>query len=134
MPMSGLSAQPAVKIIARHGELPLETLFELCEQVARVGVLPTTSGMQFIEISAAGVSKASTLELLAAEHGFTADEVLAFGDSANDREMLGWAGHGVALANGTAPALATADEIAPANTDDGVAVVIERLLACGGRF
>ena len=134
VPMSGLSAQPAVKIIARHGELPLETLFELCEQVARVGVLPTTSGMQFIEISAAGVSKASTLELLAAEHGFTADEVLAFGDSANDREMLGWAGHGVAVANGTAPALATADEIAPANTDDGVAVVIERLLACGGRF
>ena len=134
VPMSGLSAQPAVKIIARHGELPLETLFELCEQVARVGVLPTTSSMQFIEISAAGVSKASTLELLAAEHGFTADEVLAFGDSANDREMLGWAGHGVALANGTAPALATADEIAPANTDDGVAVVIERLLACGGRF
>ena len=85
-------------------------------------------------MSAAGVSKATTLELLAAEHGFTADEVLAFGDSANDREMLDWAGHGVAVANGTAPVLAVADEIAPANTDDGVAVIIERLLACGGRF
>lgn len=82
----------------------------------------------------AGFLGSPRMNFLAAEHGFTADEVLAFGDSANDREMLDWAGHGVAVANGTAPVLAVADEIAPANTDDGVAVIIERLLACGGRF
>lgn len=123
-----LSAQPAVKMVARHGELELESLFELCEEVAYVGILPTTSGVPFIEMSAAGVSKASTLELLAAERGIAPDEVMVFGDSANDVAMIEWAGHGVAVANATAAALAAADEIAPANTDDGVARVIERVL------
>ncbi len=128
VPLSRLKAEPAVKMVARHRDLDIETLFELCKQIAYVGILPTTSGVPFIEISAAGVSKASTLKTLATEHGIASDEVLAFGDSANDIEMISWAGHGVAVANGTAAALAAADEIAPANTDDGVAEVIERVL------
>lgn len=123
-----LSAQPAVKMVARHGELELEALYEYCEQVAYVGILPTTSGVPFIEISASGVSKASTLELLAAEYGIAPHEVLAFGDSANDVEMIRWAGHGVAVATGTDDALAAADEIARPSTEDGVALVIERVL------
>lgn len=126
--LTELVVRPAVKLVARHSELDLDELLARCEQAAGAGVLPTTSGVPFIEMSAAGVSKASTLDLLAAERGISAGEVLAFGDSANDVEMIRWAGHGVAMANGVTDALAAADEIAPANTHEGVAVVIERLL------
>jgi hydroxymethylpyrimidine pyrophosphatase-like HAD family hydrolase len=46
--------------------------------------------------------------------------------------MLRFAGLGVAMANANEHTRALADEIAPSNADDGVAVVIERLLAARG--
>lgn len=126
-----LTQLPAVKVVVRHAELELDDLFARCEQAAHVGVLPTTSGVPFIELSAAGVSKATTCEVLAHQRGITAEQVMVFGDSANDKEMISWAGHGVAMANGRSDVHAVADEIAPPNTADGVAVVIERVLSSG---
>jgi Cof subfamily protein (haloacid dehalogenase superfamily) len=82
-----------------------------------------------LEVAAIGVSKASTLAELAAERGIRAAEVVAFGDMPNDVPMLRWAGRGYAMADGHPEALAAADEIAPPCGDDGVAQVLERLLA-----
>lgn len=126
--LADLAVHPAVKLVARHAELDTDELFIRCDQVAAAGVLPTTSGVPFVEMSAAGVSKASTLGLLAAERGIETEEVLVIGDSANDVEMIRWAGRGVAMANAVPEVLAVADEVAPANTADGVAVIIERIL------
>jgi hydroxymethylpyrimidine pyrophosphatase-like HAD family hydrolase len=44
----------------------------------------------------------------------------------NDVPMLRWAGHGVAMGNAHPDARAAADEVTAANTDDGVARVLER--------
>ena len=52
---------------------------------------------------------------------------MAFGDHITDASMVAWAGHGVAVANAHPAALAVADEVAPANDEDGVAVVLERI-------
>ncbi len=82
-----------------------------------------------LEVSAIGVSKASTLATLVAERGLTAEDVVAFGDMPNDVAMLRWAGRGVAVADGHREAIGAADEVAPACADDGVARVLERLLA-----
>jgi hypothetical protein len=41
---------------------------------------------------------------------------------------LAWAGHGVAVANAAPAALAAADEVTASNEEDGVALVLERLL------
>ena len=54
--------------------------------------------------------------------------MVAFGDELNDVEMIAWAGHGVAMGNAADVAKDAADEIAPTNDEDGVAVVLERLL------
>jgi hydroxymethylpyrimidine pyrophosphatase-like HAD family hydrolase len=43
--------------------------------------------------------------------------------------MLGWAGTGVAVANAQQSVLDIADEVIPSNVDDGVAVLLERILA-----
>jgi Cof subfamily protein (haloacid dehalogenase superfamily) len=82
-----------------------------------------------LEIGPFGVSKASTLALLAAERGLTAADVVAFGDMPNDIPMLRWAGRGYAMADGHPDAITAADAVAPPCAEDGVAQVLEALLA-----
>jgi Cof subfamily protein (haloacid dehalogenase superfamily) len=82
-----------------------------------------------LEIAAVGVSKASTLALLAEQQGLGPQDVVAFGDMPNDVPMLQWAGLGVAVGDAHPEALAAASLVAPACLDDGVAQVVERLLA-----
>ena len=53
---------------------------------------------------------------------------MAFGDNNNDLEMLAWAGLGVAMGNAVPAALEVADEVTLHHDDDGVAIVVERLL------
>lgn len=88
------------------------------------------TGGSMLEISALGVSKASTLAHLVADRGFTARDVVAFGDMPNDVAMLQWAGRGYAMADGHPDAIAAADDLAPPCAEDGVAQVLERLLGC----
>lgn len=100
------------------------------EQIRREvpGLALTSSGSDNIEIMAAGVSKGYGLQLLGAALKIPRQAMLAFGDSANDLEMLTYAGTGVAM--GTAPAAvkAAAARVAAATCDqDGVASVIEEL-------
>jgi len=46
----------------------------------------------------------------------------------NDIELLRWAGLGVAVANAHPSLIEAADEVTASNDDDGVAIVVERLL------
>ena len=48
--------------------------------------------------------------------------------TSRDVAMVAWAGHGVAVANAHPAVLEVADEVAASNDDDGVAIVLERLL------
>jgi hydroxymethylpyrimidine pyrophosphatase-like HAD family hydrolase len=84
---------------------------------------------RLLEIGATGVTKATTLALLAAEHGLGPDDVVAFGDMPNDVPMLRWAGRGYAMGGGHPEAIAAADAVAPPCDEDGVAQVLESLLA-----
>ena len=85
----------------------------------------------YIEIMPEGVDKGRSLARLAALLGLAPDEVVAFGDGQNDVPMLTFAGAGYAMANACGEALACTPNIAPPNTEDGVAQVIERYLAEG---
>ncbi len=123
-----LARETAVKLIAHHPDMPTETLLEVAQTVVGNTALATYSGVGFIEISAAGIHKAWALEKLCARLGIRAEEVVAFGDMPNDLEMLAWAGRGVAVANAHPTVLQQAREITASNVEDGVAVVLERLL------
>ena len=72
------------------------------------------------------VSKAVGLAIYAKKHGFSCDEVMVFGDTSNDIEMLEHCGWGVCMANGTADALAIAKDIALSNDEDGVGHYIKK--------
>ena len=63
----------------------------------------------FLEIASPTATKARALQILGARLGFTALDVLAFGDSYNDIDMLAWAGTGVAVEGAPLEVLAAAD-------------------------
>lgn len=86
------------------------------------------AGIDAAEITVAGTDKATALTWLVEHLGCAAADVVAFGDNVNDHGMLRWAGWGVAVANAEPATRAAADEVTAANDDDGVAVVVERLL------
>ena len=122
--------RPAAKLLARHPTMGCDELLELGTAVLGSDVVVTASSTDaLLEIAAAGVTKATGLASLAERAGVPAAEVVAFGDMPNDLPMLAWAGHSVAVANAHPSVLAAADEVAPSNDDDGVAQVLERLIA-----
>jgi hydroxymethylpyrimidine pyrophosphatase-like HAD family hydrolase len=84
--------------------------------------------MRIVELSAPGVHKAAGVAAAARLLGRDPADVLAFGDAPNDVEMLMAAAWGVAMGNGHPDVVAIADEQTASNDDDGVAVVLERLL------
>nr|WP_280487450.1 HAD family hydrolase [Nocardia farcinica] len=79
-----------------------------------------------VELSAPGVTKASGLRTVAQRLGVEPDTLITFGDMPNDVPMLELAGHGVAMANAHAEAIAAANEVTTTNSEDGVARVLER--------
>ncbi len=127
-PLQEILDHDTVKLLARHEDHDPEHFWVAVEEA--VGHLVTTTWSSvgaLVEISAAGVTKASTLELLCDELGVSRDEVVAFGDMPNDTAMLAWAGTAYAMANAHPSVLELADRTAPANEDDGVAAVLEGL-------
>ena len=87
-------------------------------------VVTWSSTTALLEISAPGVTKASTLAQVAAELGVEAADVIAFGDMPNDLPMLTWAGTSYAMADAHPSVVAAADHLAPGHDDDGVAQVL----------
>ena len=124
-PLEELVTGPAVKLLARHEELGAQDYWDLAEEAIGEQVTITwSSASTLLEISAFGVTKATTLALLAEELGVDAVDVLAFGDMPNDLPMLAWAGTPYAMANAHPSVLAAVDHVAPSNDEDGVAQVL----------
>jgi Cof subfamily protein (haloacid dehalogenase superfamily) len=124
-----LIVAPLTKLLVHHRLHGSEQLAQVTERVIGARATVTHSGAGFVEISAAGVTKASAIEALCVKLGIARAEVIAFGDMPNDLPMMRWAGRCVAVANAHADVLGCADEISPSNDDDGVAVLMERILS-----
>jgi len=124
-PLAELVTGPVVKLLARHEELDPQAYWDAAEEAIGDDVTITWSSTStLLEISAFGVTKATTLALLADELGVPAEDVLAFGDMPNDLPMLAWAGSPYAMANAHQSVLAAVDRVAPSNDEDGVAQVL----------
>ncbi len=124
------SAAPVLKLLAHHPEITPDEFLALARSAAGAyASITRSSPTSLLEISGHGVSKASTLALCCAERGITPDEVVAFGDMPNDVEMLSWAGTSYAMGNAHPDVITAASGRTVANNEDGVALVIERILA-----
>lgn len=116
------------KIFVSHATLSSSELIAAATPLVPPGTHVTTSGTAFVELTPPGADKALGLQRLCAKLGVAQADVIAFGDNNNDISMLDWAGRGIAMANATPDAAAAADESTAANTDFGVALVLEQLV------
>jgi len=80
----------------------------------------------FMEITAKGVQKASSLTTLLALLGHTAQDLMVIGDGLNDVPMFGIAGLAVAMDNASDEVKAHAHTTTASNNEDGAAKAIER--------
>ncbi len=117
------------KILIYDLSIDLDQLFAQVSDAVGDRAVPSYSGLPFVELAAGQVTKATALALLADDLGIDREEVASFGDNHNDLPMLTWAGRSYAMANATPDAKEVADEVIPANDEDGLAAKIEDLLA-----
>ena len=110
------------------GEDRMDQVQEDFNQVFNGYVQAVSSGYGCLDIIQDGIHKAWALQELLKRWNIKSEEIMAFGDSENDVEMLELAGIAYAMENADEKAKAVATDIAPANSQGGVYQVLEAWL------
>ena len=113
------------------GEERSDAVLEEINQLFNGHVQAVSSGYGCIDILQAGIHKAWGLQELLKRWDIKAEEIMAFGDSENDVEMLQLAGIAYAMENADDKAKAVATDFAPSNSQAGVYQVLEDWLEKG---
>jgi hydroxymethylpyrimidine pyrophosphatase-like HAD family hydrolase len=133
-PIQGMAAGSVLKMRGAEQAVKASEWSSLC---ACVLTEYPARDMSILDLLPAGVSKASALKSLAARLGVDRKQVMAIGDNWNDVEMLEWAGQGVMMGNAEAELRTLAKtrgwKLAPTNSEDGVAAVLEAAVAMYAR-
>lgn len=125
--LTRLPLKNVCKVTWRMAETPFPMYEKLKERLQdRVNYVLWEGPWSFIEILDQRTSKASALAWIAETLGIPASQALAVGDQRNDREMLEWAGIGVAMGNAHPELKAVADDVTSPVTEDGCALAIEK--------
>lgn len=106
----------------------LYTMLEETKQKFGQELYVASSWKRFVELMHPQVNKARAVEKAASLLGIKQQEVACFGDSANDIEMLRWAGLGVAMGNASEEIKLASDAVAKSNDEDGLAQFVEQFL------
>lgn len=102
---------------------------EIEKRLKSMSSLETARTFKFsIEITNAGINKAYGIKVLSESLSITNNEIIAFGDSENDIEMLKYVGMGIAMGNADQHVKAIANEITETNNNGGIAKSLEKLL------
>jgi Cof subfamily protein (haloacid dehalogenase superfamily) len=131
--IEALTVDPLIKLAIHHPDHAVEKLAALAREIAGEQLSVTFSGMHFVEVAAAGISKALGLAEICKRWDVDAKNVIAFGDMPNDLAMLSFVGRGVAVGNAHPDVIAEGHETTGTNDEDGVAQVIEQLVAARAR-
>lgn len=128
LPLLGKEPEGLEKILCiLDGEAAVEKTEELRRTYA--GRLHFTSSQaHFFDMTHPEVNKGQALQALADGWGIAREEVMAVGDSLNDKEMIRYAGIGVAMGNAHPEIKKIADYITSSNNEDGVAKALEKFV------
>lgn len=79
-----------------------------------------------LEIVSKGIQKAMGIEAIAKSYNISSENIIAFGDEANDYEMIQFAGHGVVMKNGVESLKEISDDITSlTNDENGLAAYLK---------
>ena len=85
----------------------------------------TRSSPYAADIINQGVSKLEGIKVIGQEYGFDISQVMAFGDSDNDLEMLSGVGMSIAMGNGSSKVKEVAKHTTTSNSRDGIHKALE---------
>jgi hydroxymethylpyrimidine pyrophosphatase-like HAD family hydrolase len=85
------------------------------------GVTAIPARVDWVDVTAPGVSKATALESIRVELGVALSRTVAIGDGENDLEMLRWAAVSIAMGHAPEPVRAVADRVTGTIDEDGAA-------------
>lgn len=125
--MDLLAARP-IKLLVIEEKSVLEKVAKLINTLYGDTIQAMRSKDHYLEIIIKGVSKGEAMLGIANRLGVTQDHIMAFGNAPNDISMLQESCVAVAMGNADDKVKAMADIIAPSNTEDGVAAIIEEYL------
>ena len=123
VPLSDLLAAPASRValhspgIGHHRDTLSDT-----------GVAATPAGLDWLDLTAPGTSKAAALEVIRTHLNVPTEQTVAVGDGINDLEMLAWAARSVAMGHAPAVVQAAADEVTGTIEQSGAVAVLHSLL------
>lgn len=123
-----LIAEPVTRVALRAPSRGADHFDALVERIGLHGVSYSIGWTAWLDLTPSGVSKASGLTPVAAALGIEPSRCIALGDGQNDREMLSWAGLGVAMGSADEGTLACADAVTGSVEQDGAAAVLNALL------
>ncbi|HUZ83998.1 MAG TPA: Cof-type HAD-IIB family hydrolase [Gaiellales bacterium] len=124
-------SRPTTKIVVVGEPQPLDGLEERLRGVFGGRLFIAKSLPFFLEVAMPGVSKGAALLFVCERLGIDPAATVAFGDGANDIELLQQAGVGVAVADAVPALLEHADWVVPGVDSDGVAGFLNALAARG---
>ncbi|ADL07408.1 Cof-type HAD-IIB family hydrolase [Thermosediminibacter oceani] len=111
------------------GDVPLaKKMMAELEKKAGIRINHVQSDRFYLEVIPDGVSKAEGLRKLCDILGIDRQSVVAIGDNMNDLSMIEFAGLGVAVENAEEEIKRAAGLIVPANTENGVAYLIKKII------
>ncbi|HFR3976217.1 TPA: Cof-type HAD-IIB family hydrolase [Streptococcus suis] len=130
--LDDLSTYPVSESIHKVGlwvpEARVDKITEAFNQAFHGQLVAVTSGYGSVDILPQGIHKAWGLEQVLTNLAITPDQVIAFGDSDNDIELLSYVGASYAMENATDKVKAVAKYMAPSHLEAGVLQVLEELL------
>ncbi len=85
------------------------------------GVTAIPARVDWVDVTAPGVSKATALESIRVELGVASSRTVAIGDGENDLEMLAWAAVSIAMGQAPDAVRAVADRVTGTIDEDGAA-------------
>lgn len=125
VPLGQLSSQPVSRVIVRAPGMALAD-FEVAVRSAGLHAVEYAIGWTaWLDVNAAGVSKASALDALVS--GLGVKHTVAMGDGANDLEMLRWADLSVAMGSAPARVKSATSVVTEPVWHEGAAIVLAAL-------
>ncbi|MBD7994936.1 HAD family phosphatase [Arthrobacter sp. Sa2CUA1] len=123
-----LRESKAVRVVVFSTDSTAEEFGDAVAAIGLHGVTYSVGWTAWLDIAAAGVTKASALEQVRRRLEIDPRNTVAVGDGRNDIEMLSWAARGVAMGQAPQEVLASATEVTGTVYEDGAAAVLRSLV------
>ncbi len=122
--IENMVAHPVTRVIVRVPDNDVDGFQQTVRDMGLDGTNFYIGYTSWVDMAPPGVSKASGLETVTSILGVDQADVLAIGDGNNDREMLRWAGRGVAMGQAPDEVKDIADAVTGSIDDDGAVTEI----------